>query len=63
MKRDQLSYDEARELVEDCRAMMLGIMHDDEFTPFEALDEMADELSASLGLEPDYIDDLIAEHI
>ena len=48
MDRDDMSYDEAKSLVEETREEVL------ESNPFEAEDIMADYL----GLEPDYIIDL-----
>lgn len=62
-KRDELSYDEAREIVEDCAAELLAISRDEEFSPFEALERMTEQLQCDLGLEPDYIDELVLEQI
>lgn len=52
MERDNLSFDDAKEDVLECRRAMLEALDSGEDDPEEILAEL-------LGLEPDYIFDLI----
>jgi len=53
MRRDGLTYEEAKEAYEDCRAEIMEAL---EGSSCLSLDEI---LQAELGLEPDYIFDFI----
>lgn len=53
MKRDDLTYEEAKEMCEECREAMLEAIDGGHF------DEAEEILRGNLGLEPDYIFDLI----
>lgn len=53
MERDGLSYEEAREQVEEVQEMIIDAIENGDF--LEPDEIMADEL----GLEPDYIMDLV----
>lgn len=53
MRRDGLTYEEAKEAYEDCRAEIMDAL---EGTNCMSLDEILQE---ELGLEPDYIFDFI----
>ena len=53
MKRDGMTYEEAKEVCEECREAMLEAIDSGYF------DEAEEILRGDLGLEPDYIFDLI----
>lgn len=53
MRRDDLTYEEAKEAYEDCRAEIMEAL---EGSSCLSLDEI---LQSELGLEPDYIFDFI----
>lgn len=50
MKRDNLTYNEAKDIYDSTRMMVLEAVHDDRY------DEVEDILREELGLEMDYID-------
>ena len=53
MGRDKIRFDEAKELVEDCREAILDAIEAGDFDgPYEII-------QSDLGLEPDYLDELI----
>jgi hypothetical protein len=63
MRRDELAYGEAREIVEDCVQTLRAILNDDTLSAFDKLEQMTDTLNCDLGLGPDYIDELVFAQI
>ena len=53
MRRDDVTYEEAKEMCDECRESMLEAIDAGYFTEAEEI------LRGDLGLEPDYIFDLI----
>lgn len=54
MRRDEISHEEAEDIVDECQYAINDIL-DSELSDFERMDEIEFTIQDYLGLEPDYI--------
>lgn len=60
MRRDGITENEARNIVEECRAQIQDVLaHGDIYSSYSLYDEVTDIMACSLGLEPDYLEFLL----
>ena len=59
MTRDDMSDEEAQMVIDDVKEQMEAVMSDAAENPFEILDELEEIMGVELGLEPDYMHQLI----
>jgi hypothetical protein len=59
MKRDNLTPSEANELIEEARGVIEEIFDNGQDDMIGSIMEMEDEIQYILGLEPDYLDELL----
>lgn len=60
MRRDGISENEARNLVEECRAAIQDAIENAEmYSSFSVYDEVINIMEDFLGLEPDYLEYLL----
>lgn len=59
MKRDGITYEEAKETVDDVQELINETLQMSAESPFEGYAEIEDILSSELGLEMDYIFDFL----
>ena len=59
MTRDDMSDEEAQMVIDDVKEQMEAVMSDAAENPFGILDELEEIMRVELGLEPDYMHQLI----
>tara|TARA_R110000803_G_scaffold18124_2_gene48643 strand:+ start:1177 stop:1392 length:216 start_codon:yes stop_codon:yes gene_type:complete len=58
IERDGLTHDDAKAAVLDCQAELEECLRNNA-DPFSAIEEMTDIMRSNLGLEPDFMENLI----